>query len=472
MRVSGFLAGLLIFCSAIGQAESLKPTVDDLLVQRGQAMLAVEHPAVIRHMLRNDGFGGPSSPLIARMMLSDAPALVAEAKAKMTIEPHGKGLWLIRFPYVNVALVETRDSLVLIDAGYAAIGPVLRDMIPTLSIKPLKYIVITHDHIDHAYGAKALMSGKIKPQIITSDLFPAMAAKEVRLSGSIGRYNNQALQFQPKTISDLPTPDIVFSKKMTRKIGGETFVFYHFPAETEEQIWVSLPGRGVIFTADYYQGFLPNAGNGKRIGRHIDEWIEALRTMISLKPRLMLPMHGAAVAGEAKVAELLGLQADALDHINEQVIARLNTGERKDRIAASIDWPERFAKEPSLDPQYNRPEDIARMVATRWTGWWDDIPSHFAALNFDEEAAEALRLAGGVEAVDKRARALLPTKPRLAARLADWALFGAPDDPVALQLAIDVYLARIMEKDMPVQEAGVYFAAAGRARGMLAALKR
>ena len=472
MRISTCLAWLALLLAGAANAQGLKPTADDLLVQQGQAIIARVHPEIIAHMLRNDGFGGPSSPLIARMMLNDAPALVAEAKAKMTIESHGKGLWLIRFPYVNVALVETRDSLVLIDSGYAAIGPVLRDIIPTLSPKPLKYIVITHDHIDHAFGAKALMGGKVKPQIITSDLFPAMAAKEVRLGGSIGRYNNQAPQFQPTDIGQLPKPDIVFSKKMERVIGGEKFVFYHFPAETEEQIWVSLPGRSVIFTADYYQGFLPNAGNGKRIQRHIDEWIAALRTMVSLKPRLMLPMHSAAVVGGEKISQLLTLQADALDHINQQVIDRLNKGERKDVIAASIDWPERFASAPALDQQYNRPEDIARMVAMRWTGWWDDIPSHFAALRFEEEAKEALLLAGGVDAVDKRARVLLPDNPRLAARLADWAYFGAPNDPKALKLAIDVYLARILEKDMPVQEGGIYFAAAARARAKLEILRQ
>ena len=91
-------------------------------------------------------------------------------------------------------------------------------------------------------------------------------------------------------------------------------------------------------------------------------------------------------------------------------------------------------------------------------------------MSFDAEAREVLRLAGGLDAVEKRAREVLPTNPMLAARLADWAYFGAPDDPKALQLAIDVYLARIAEPDMPVQEGIIYLDVASRARAKLAEL--
>ena len=92
-------------------------------------------------------------------------------------------------------------------------------------------------------------------------------------------------------------------------------------------------------------------------------------------------------------------------------------------------------------------------------------------MTFDVEAQEVLRLAGGLDTVEKRAREVLPTNPMLAARLTDWAYFGAPDDPKALQLAIDVYLARIAEPDMPVQEGLIYLDMAAKARARLAELK-
>jgi glyoxylase-like metal-dependent hydrolase (beta-lactamase superfamily II) len=446
-----------------------QPTAAEIELATGKRLLAQEHPDVIRAMARHDGFGGPRSSLIANRMQDRAPELVAEARSKMTVEPHGKGLWLIRFPYVNVVLVETKDSLVLLDTGYAAIGPVLRDLIPTLSPKPLKTIVITHTHVDHAYGAFALL--KDKPQIITSDLFPRMVDTDIRLRGSIAKYNNQPLANQPKTRADFVMPTVTFRDRMERMIGGEKFVFIHAPAETEEQIYIWMPRRKALITADYYQGFLPNAGNGKRIQRHVEEWTAALRHMVSLKPALLLPMHGKAIAGEAPIAEALGTTADAMEHISTQVVDRLNKGERKDVILSSLDWPEKFVNSPLLATSYVRPEDIGKMVAHRWTGWWDDIPSHHNALNFEEEAREAVALAGGVDGIDKRVRDLLPINPRLATRLTDWAYFGAPDSPIAMRLAVDVYLARIAAPDTPIQEATIYLDIAARARARLELLK-
>lgn len=465
------IAALLLIGSASVAADStLTPSADDQLAREGRVLLAREYPQVLAHVFRKDGFGGPPSPLIAQNMLSASPDRVAAARKAMTIERHGQGMWLLRFPYVNVAVIETKRGLVVFDTGYAAIGAVLVDELPKLSPKPVTHIMVSHIHIDHAYGWAALKARWPKARTVTSDLFPAMAAKEVRLGGSIGRFNNQPLESWPTSTDRLPHPDIMFRDRLSLKIDGESFELHRAPGETEEQIWMALPSRGAIFTADYYQGFLPNSGNGKRIMRHIDEWAAALREMVALKPQHLLPMHSAPLDDPARIAEALGIEAEALEYVSNQVVTRLNAGERKDQIAATLDWPERFAKSPWLDPQYNRPEDIARMVAMRWTGWWDDIPSHFAAMPFEDEAREALRLAGGVDAVDRRARELIATDSKLAARLADWASYGAPDDPKALRLGIDVYLARMAEAGMPLQESQVYFVHASVLRARLARL--
>jgi len=465
MRRLGILLALI---GSSATAAGFPNSPDDLLVRKGRVMLAQEHPDVIRHMMRNDGFGGSGSQKVSSAMLSASPDRVAAVRAAMQIEKHGDRMWLLRFPYVNVAVIETKRGLVIFDTGYASIGPVLAEVLPTLSPKPVTHIIVSHIHVDHAYGWPALKAKWPNAKTVTSDLFPAMAAKEVRLGGSIGRFNNQPLELQPTSIDRLPKPDIMFRDRLTLPIDGEKFELYRAPGETEEQIWMALPSRSAVFTADYYQGFLPNAGNGKRIMRHIDEWAAALRDMLGYKPQHLLPMHSAASDDPKRIADALGIEAEALEHVSNEVVARLNAGERKDVIAATISWPEKFATSPDLDPQYNRPNDIARMVAMRWTGWWDGIPSHFAAIRFEEEAQEALRMGGGLDAVDKRARELLPTNPRLAARLADWAYFGATDAPKALKLTVDVYLARIAEPGMPLQESQVYFDVAAKARARLA----
>lgn len=81
-----------------------------------------------------------------------------------------------------------------------------------------------------------------------------------------------------------------------------------------------------------------------------------------------------------------------------------------------------------------------------------------------------LKLAGGVEHLEKRGRELLKTDPVLASRLADWAYYGAPNNPQAKRFFIDVYMQRVAAEDTPLQEATVYLSAAAQARAELSAL--
>lgn len=452
-----------------------KPSEDDKLVQRGKPLVMSENPEIMRQVRAkygagaggNASSGAAGSALLASGLLSDSPDHVAAALAAVKVERLEPGVWLLGFPIASVGLVETKHGLVVFDTGAAWAGPAMVQLIPTLTSKPVTHIVVTHVHVDHAYGWAALKKRWPNAKTITSDLFPAMAAKEVRLNGSIGRYNDQPLELLPTRLDDLPRADITFRDRLSLKIDGEQFDFYHSPGETEEQIWMSLPERQAIFAADYYQDGMPNWGNGKRVVRHMDEWAAALRTMMALKPKYLFAAHAKPLEGEENIVQALSLHADALEYISNEVVRRLNAGERKDVIAATFNWPDRFANSPALKQDYIRVEDAARMVALRWTGWWNDIPSHFPPMRFEEEAAEALRLAGGLDAVDVRARELLSTNPRLAARLADWAYYGAPDNPKALTLTIDVYLARMAAPDTPLQEANIYLAQAARARGRL-----
>lgn len=49
-----------------------------------------------------------------------------------------------------------------------------------------------------------------------------------------------------------------------------------FGTELSYEIWVAVPGRKIVSSVDYFQGFLPNAGNGKRRQRYPEEWARPL----------------------------------------------------------------------------------------------------------------------------------------------------------------------------------------------------
>ena len=86
--------------------------------ERTAARAAVyqENPFLRKAVGRVQGFGNAMSIAVANRMYSRTDtAALADAKNLATIEKHGDGVWLVRFPWVNVAVFETeKDSFLSI----------------------------------------------------------------------------------------------------------------------------------------------------------------------------------------------------------------------------------------------------------------------------------------------------------------------------------------------------------------------
>ena len=422
-----------------------------------RAAVIREYPALMQAITRGGAFGGDFSAAIANKMYSrDDAAAIADARAKLKVELQGPRSWLLRLPFVNIALFETDAGLVLIDSGYAPAGPALRDVIKSLSQQPIHTIVFTHYHADHAWGAWALMDmgpGGGKPRIVSSAGLITQMDQDLLSYGLIARNNQQVVV--PRNWGDVLRPDLTFHDRISLQVGGEEFVLTQSRGETEDQLWVSVPGRRIVVSADYYQGFMPNAGNGKRRQRYPEEWASALRQMMALKPQRLLSMHGPALLSEEEIQDKLGSHAQALESIAEQTLAGLNAGLRTDQVIDRIKLAPALAGRENLREDYSTAKDIARMVVKQYGGWWDDLPSHWNPAPLSEQGRVIAELAGGPRLLMSKAIALSRTDSALAASLADWAWLAAPADVEVLQGALQVYGARI-GRDTTTQEALVY----------------
>jgi len=424
----------------------------------------LEYPEIIRAVRRGGSFGGDFSAEVAQNMFSRDPAVVEEARAMTRAIEVAPRTWHIRLPIVNAVLFETDAGLVLVDTGMAPAGPAVLDAIRSVSDLPIHTIVYTHGHVDHAYGTWALVESGATPEIIAHRRLPERFERYIRLRGSIAGYMSQPPEQLPASRDDLVWPTRTFDDRLELEIGGEKFVLVHHPAETDDQLYVWAPGRGVLASADYYQGFLPNAGNGKRAQRFVEEWAVALREMADLKPRILLPAHGEAIDDPALIRENLLVLAESLEYIVDHTIAGLNRGLRQDQVFQSLELPARLASHPTLREQYVSARDVSKMVIRRYTGWWDDLPSHWSPAPLEEQAAAIASLAGGVDALVAATRAALAEDVRLACHLADWAWLAAPEDPVVQQLILDVYLARIVDPRSNTQEILAYIDAMAAAQ--------
>lgn len=449
---------LVLWCMGMfampGYAQSPSPPEGIVGAERQQ--LFAENPWLIRQLGIGGGFGNVFSSAIANQMYSRTnPAAIADARSKLKIEKYGERTWVLRFPIVNVAVFETDEGLVLVDSGYAPAGPVLLDVLKELSDKAVHTVILTHHHIDHALGAWALLEGENKPEIIATQEFLNQQQRDLDLAQYMTNRNHQAPATIPRGWLDVVKPSRVFTGSLSLEIGGERFELTQARAETADQLYVYVPGRNALVTADYYQRFIPNAGNGRRPMRYVAEWSDALAAMASLNAHLMIPMHGLVLTNQQEIKARLSAHTEILKSIDEQVKTALNAGTPEYLIAASVVLPKKHSQRDDVAELYVSVGDIAKMVLHQYTGWWDDLPSNWDSPALRQQAQEMIRLAGGVKPVLERIKTLQADDIRMASYLADQAWLAESENIDVLTAAYLVYLSRLKGAE-PVQEALVY----------------
>ena len=434
-----------------------------------RTQILLENPRLLSRIALGGAFGGEYSVLAAKNMFSRLPNVVEDIKNKTEIIEIAERTYLIRLPIVNVILFETDEGNVLVDTGMAPAGPAIYESIRKINDLPIHSVIYTHGHVDHAYGTWAIIENGETPEIIAHKNLSKRFTRYIRLRGSIAKYMSQPEEQLPTSEKDFTWPTKEFENRLELDIGGETFVLQHHPGETDDQLYVWAPSRRILASADYYQGFLPNAGNGKRIQRDVEGWAKALREMAKLNATILLPSHGTPIIGPKEINTNLSTLADALEFIVEHTIRGLNAGLRKDEIAASLSLPDHLAQHPTLEVQYVNPEDISKMVLKKYTGWWDDIPSHWSPAPISMQGEMIISLANqNIPRIIKQGRELIKKDLRLASHLADWLFYARPRNKLVQNYVHDVYKARILSPSSNTMEMLTYLDQMARAREVAA----
>ncbi|NLU68280.1 alkyl sulfatase dimerization domain-containing protein [Streptomyces sp. HNM0574] len=351
--------------------------------------------------------------------------------------------FMIRPGMANVALFETDEGLLLVDAGCAGDGPALLRAVRGISRQPLHTVVFTHGHVDHAFGLWAFLEAGERPRVVGHENLLAHYARYARTPGLNAAVNGQLPgangRSWPSAPEDFTVPDVTFRDSLELRLGGERFVVRHAKGETDDAAWVWAPERRVIAAGDLVVGYLPNAGNPRKVQRYAEEWAEAAEEMASLGAECVITGHGDCVHGAEPVREELLTMAEYLRYLVRHTLDGLNSGLRPDEIVDALEVPGHLAAHPRLQPHYDRPEFICRNVIRRYGGWWDGHAANLLPAPAGERAREVARLAGGVGALAARARELAGSDLRLACHLAEWAFLAEPDSPTAQDCYVEVF---------------------------------
>ncbi len=142
----------------------------------------------------------------------------------------------------NIAVYENPDGLVLVDDQWVELIPKVKDLIVSISDKPVKYVINTHFHYDHADGNKVF--GKEGAIIISHDNIRKRLAEKQVLSLS-----NLVQMPYP----DYALPFITFSESLTLHEPNEKIKIIHVKnAHTDGDSFIKFMDSNVIHTGDLY----------------------------------------------------------------------------------------------------------------------------------------------------------------------------------------------------------------------------
>ncbi|UCE85583.1 MAG: MBL fold metallo-hydrolase, partial [Deltaproteobacteria bacterium] len=227
---------------------------------------------------------------------------ISEAFAKTTsgeLQEVADGVYLLP-GFGNCTLVVGRDGIAVIDPGLYANGPRVVRELRALSDAPVRYVLYTHGHYDHAFGTPAILEdaqarGHAAPGIVGHANVAKRFARYRKTAGHLAQ--TYSLQFASWTRAGVlgggdggdvvrraryHPPTLEYHDRIALGLGDLTLQCHHGLGETDDHTWVWIPERRVIVGGDFIVSSIPNAGTPFRVQRYVLEWAETLEAMAGL----------------------------------------------------------------------------------------------------------------------------------------------------------------------------------------------
>lgn len=340
------------------------------------------------------------------------------------ITPEGMKEWFGIFPSVsflnntchliasmgNSGVFETKDGLVVFDTPLRQFARRVYEDIRSRTQKPVKYLIYSHGHLDHAFGYGPFMKeikekGWDEPQVIAHENIMNRFSKYKMLD----KYHEWINQMQFASVGGSRQPVLVSSQETLRptvlikgnegsysfSLGDIDFEIYHDKGESDDSIWLWVPERRTICTGDLFISSFPNVGNPYKVQRYPKDWALALEKMIENDPEFLIPGHGRLIEGENNIYDALSITAEALLFVHDEVVNRLNEGKWFEQIYHEMleIFPEKFKNRKMLQPIYGCYRFAIHATYRLYHGWYTTgNPTDLFPAKSHDIATELLKL--------------------------------------------------------------------------------
>jgi alkyl sulfatase BDS1-like metallo-beta-lactamase superfamily hydrolase len=340
----------------------------------------------------------------------------------------------------NTTFLLGDDAVAVVDPGLYVNGPRVVRELRAITDLPVRYVIYTHGHYDHAFGTPALLDdardrGHDAPDIVGHVNVARRFERYAKTSGHLARtFDLQFASWGPgggdvvRKARYCP-PTIAYQDRILLDgLGGRPVECRHGLGETDDHTWVWVPDAEVIVGGDFIVSSLPNAGTPFRVQRYVLEWAEALEEMAAVEPVAVISGHGDVFTDDA--TDMLLTTSRALRWLDEEVVRRINDGQWQEQILAEVELPAELAASEYLQPLYGCTAFAVRDLLRRYMGWYDGNPSMLFPATRAEVAREVLDLAGGADAVLARVDSLAAgdgADQQRALHLVDFVIFAGGD---------------------------------------------
>ena len=260
----------------------------------------------------------------------------------------------------NAAVIVNRDHVLVVDTHSkpSAAKALIRQIRDEVTELPVRYVVDSHLHGDHAMGNEAY------PEVFGAGVEVISSVKTREWLEKLGVPRMQeTLDWLPKQIADLRTmlekthdesqraafrvhiegleaylremrparvtlPTVTFNDRLVIHRGGrDIHLLFLGRAHTAGDVVAYIPSERVIATGDLMHGLLPYMGDG-----FPDDWPATLRALEALDFDRVIPGHGSIQEGKSVLAQFRGY----IEELTEKVVRGVERGQSSDELKKTI----------------------------------------------------------------------------------------------------------------------------------------
>ena len=268
----------------------------------------------------------------------------------------------------NASVIVNQDDVLIVDSHASpAAAWALTEELKAITPKPVRFVVNTHFHWDHAHGNEIYGPGveiighEFTRQMLTTGQSKAGRSYPMFVGGIPAqidslktRIRDSADETERATLSaqlavqqnylaatnavHVTPPTLTFSQAMTLFRGGrEIRLLFLGRGHTGGDIVVYLPKERVVVSGDLLTAGPSYIGDG-----YITDWIDTLDRLKALDFDWVLPGHGAAFQGKAKIDHFQSYLRDFWSQAQKLHAAGVNPAEaakQMDMRSHAADYP-------------------------------------------------------------------------------------------------------------------------------------